>query len=86
MKKSTQELYQERDKRFMDAIALKIPDRVPMELSFGYFPAVYSGISCEAVYYDCDVWLAACKKVLLDFGGDISRVQPYFPGQSNGTN
>jgi hypothetical protein len=81
VKKSALELYQKREKRFSDAIALKIPDRVPMELSFGYFPAVYSGITCEAVYYDCDAWLEACKKVLLDFGGDISRVQPYFPGK-----
>ncbi len=81
MNKNARELYQERDKRFTEAIELKIPDRVPMEISFGYFPAVYCGLTCEAVYYDYDAWLAACKKVLLDFGEDISRVQPFFPGK-----
>ncbi|HSW58375.1 MAG TPA: hypothetical protein VLH15_08240, partial [Dehalococcoidales bacterium] len=81
MKKSAAELHQEREKRFTEAIELKIPDRVPMEISFGYFPAVYCGLTCEAAYYDYDGWLSACKRVLTDMGEDMSRVQPFFPGR-----
>jgi hypothetical protein len=81
MMKSAKELLQERNKRVADVIALKVPDRVPMEISFSYFPAVYCGLTCEAAYYDYDGWLAACKKTLQDMGEDISRVQPFFPGE-----
>jgi hypothetical protein len=72
--------FQERQKRFDDAIRLDTPDRVPLELSFGYFPAKYCGIRYDASYYDYDAWLAACKQTVADFGVDISSVQPFFPG------
>jgi hypothetical protein len=80
MEKSAQELYLERQKRVDDAVRMKVPDRVPLEIAFGYFPAKYLGISCEAAYYDYEVWLAASKKTVLDFGADISSVQGFFPG------
>jgi hypothetical protein len=80
MNKNYQQNLLDREIRFSEAIQLKIPDRVPLEISFGYFPARYAGITCEAVYYDYEKWLAACKKTLTDFGEDISRVQPFFPG------
>ena len=80
--KSPQELYQERLKRVNDCLAMKVPDRVPLEIAFGYFPArYYPGITCETAYYDYDKWLAASKKVVMDFGADWSSVQNYFPGQ-----
>jgi len=81
MDANMKETLKAREKRFSEAIALTTPDRVPLEMSFGYFPAVYSGITCEAAYYDYDLWLAACKKVLVEFGEDMSRVQPFFPGR-----
>jgi hypothetical protein len=81
MKKTPKELCQERARRVADAIQLKVPDRVPLEIAFGYFPAKYVGVPCEAAYYDYDQWLAACKKTVLDFGADISSVQPFFPGK-----
>jgi hypothetical protein len=81
MKKSPAELFQERAKRIADALQLKVPDRVPLEIAFGYFPAKYTGVPCEAAYYDYDQWLAACKKTVLDFGADVSSVQPFFPGK-----
>jgi hypothetical protein len=37
--KSSEQLYEEREKRIEDAIRLKVPDRVPVLLGFGYFPA-----------------------------------------------
>lgn len=74
------ERFRERQKRFDDAIRLDTPDRVPLEISFGYFPAKYCGVRYDASYYDYDAWLAACTQTVADFGVDISSVQPFFPG------
>ncbi len=83
MSKSPRELYQERAKRVDDALNLKIPDRIPIEIAFGYFPAKYvKGITCETAYYDYDAWLSACKRTVADFGADIAGVQPFFPGKA----
>ena len=45
-------LFEERLERFRAAIRLGIPDRVPLEISFGYFPAKYCGVRYDAAYYD----------------------------------
>ena len=50
MEKTAEELYKERNQRVMDAIHLKIPDRVPIEMGFSYFPAKYTGITCEPAF------------------------------------
>ena len=71
MAETPEELWRERDKRITDAIQLKKPDRVPLEIAFTYFPAKYYGITAEDAWYDYDKWLAACKKTLLDFQPDI---------------
>lgn len=81
MSKEAEDLYQGRAKRVDDAIHMRLPDRVPLEIAFGYFPAKFCGISCEAAYYDYDVWLAASKKTVMEFGADISSVQNYMPGK-----
>jgi len=82
MSRSPEELYQERLRRVDDALNLRTPDRIPLEIAFGYFPAKYvGGLTCEAAYYDYDGWLRACKKTVTDFGADISGVQPFFPGE-----
>ena len=81
MDRSPQELYKEREKRVRDCLEMKVPDRIPLEIGFGYFPAKYvPGITCEAAYYDYDKWLAACKKTVLDFDADWPSVQYFFPG------
>jgi hypothetical protein len=83
MSKSAEELFRERAKRVDDAFSLRIPDRIPLEIAFGYFPAKYvGGITCEAAYYDYDAWLSACKKTVADFAPDIASVQPFFPGRA----
>lgn len=81
MAKTPEELFKERNKRITDAIHLIIPDRVPLEIAFSYFPAKYTGITCADAWYDYDKWLAACKKTLLDFQPDIGGVQSFFPGK-----
>jgi hypothetical protein len=38
MKEDAAERYKQREKRVNDAIALRIPDRVPIEVMFAFFP------------------------------------------------
>ena len=82
MNRTAEEQYLEREKRLTEAIELKIPDRVPVIANMGYFPARYTGISCEAAWYDYDRWLEAYKKTLQDFQPDIFTFQPFFPGKA----
>jgi hypothetical protein len=82
MEKTIEEQYRERNRRVMDAIQLKIPDRVPIEMSFSYFPAKYAGIQSAAAYYDYDAWLSATKKTIGDFAPDsVYWVQGFQPGK-----
>ena len=82
MEKTARQLRKEREKRIMDAIQLKVPDRVPVICSMGYFPAKYTGIPCSAAYYDFDAWYAAYEKTLPDFPADLVYQQPFTPGKA----
>ncbi len=76
MQATSQELYDEREKRVADAIALKKPDRVPIEVLFGFFPAKYSGLLVQDVMYDPDKLFQAQLKVVVDFAPDMD-MNPY---------
>jgi len=79
MKEDASELLGERKRRIDDAIALKVPDRVPVWLGdCGYFPAKYSGFSCEEVMFEPEKQFAASRKVFQDFCPDTF----FGPGQS----
>jgi hypothetical protein len=80
--KSPKQLRNERERRIMDAIELKEPDRVPIMTPMGYFPAKYTGIPYSAAYYDYDAWYAACKKTLEDFQPDAIFPQGFTPGKA----
>jgi hypothetical protein len=80
--KSARQLRREREQRVMDAIRLKVPDRVPVICSMGYFPAKYTGIPCSAAYYDYDAWYMAYKKTLPEFPADFIFQQPFTPGKA----
>jgi hypothetical protein len=54
MGKSSEELFMEREKRVSDVIKLKVPDRVPLMLMFGYFSTKYTNISCRELMYNRD--------------------------------
>ncbi len=54
-----------------DAIQLKIPDRVPIVIPFGFFPAKYAGITCEDAFYNPAKWKAAVIKTAIDFAPDV---------------
>jgi hypothetical protein len=73
--KSPEQLFEAREKRISDAIQLRVPDRVPVQLFAGYFPAKYTGITCEAVYYDAEKWWQANRRTILDFAPDSYWVQ-----------
>ena len=65
--KTAARIIEEKEKRVMDAIRMKIPDRVPVICSMNYFPARYVGIPFSAAYYDYDAWYKAYKRTLKDF-------------------
>jgi hypothetical protein len=68
--KPAQQLREERQKRLNAAIAVKVPDRVPISCPMGNFPAKYTGILCSAAYYDYDSWYAAYVQTLKEFRPD----------------
>jgi hypothetical protein len=64
------ELRDQREKRVRDAMELRVPDRVPVNLSTGVFAARYAGLTASAMYYDHNAYRAASKQMLLDFEPD----------------
>ncbi len=63
--------YKARTKRISDAIQLKVPDRVPVMPSFGMFPALDNGYTCEEVMFDYEKAEKAWIKTLTDFEPDF---------------
>jgi len=70
IEKSPAALYQEREKRIEDAIALGVPDRVPVIVSFSYFAAKYYGITLKEAMFDGAKMAAAWEKTITDFQPD----------------
>jgi hypothetical protein len=62
--------YGERVTRFIKAIKLEEPDRVPVMLPAGFFPAYYAGGTLKTVMYECDELKRALLKFLSDFEMD----------------
>jgi uroporphyrinogen-III decarboxylase len=73
MSKTPQELYQEREKRVLDAMALRKPDRVPIAVLFGFFPVKYAGMTVEEAMYDPEKLFDAQLKALLEFQPDMDQ-------------
>jgi hypothetical protein len=69
------EKYAERDKRVNEAIAMKIPDRVPVQLFVGYFAGRYCGIPFSSAYYEPEKWRAANIKTVTELEPDVYWVQ-----------
>ena len=70
MEKSPKELYQERVRRFNDAVGLRVPDRVPIASLAAFFMTRYSGLSNKEAMYDyermADAWKQSAKKLNWD--------------------
>jgi uroporphyrinogen-III decarboxylase len=62
--------YQERVTRFIKVIKLEEPDRVPVILPVGYYPAIYAGYSLKEVMYDYRKLADAWHKFNRDFQPD----------------
>ena len=79
--KDAEEAYKKRARRIADVIQLKVPDRVPIVPSFGMFPALDNGFTCEEVMFDYDKARNAWMKTLAEFETDLFRPSSYaFPG------
>ncbi len=63
--------YKERATRFIKAIKLEEPDRVPVILPAGFFPAFYAGGTLETVMYDYDELHRAWNKFFHEFDMDV---------------
>ena len=66
-----EKLYKERLTRFIKAVKMEIPDRVPVQIPGGSFPAHYSGTTLQALMYDYDVLKKAWLKFINDFDMDL---------------
>jgi len=79
MDKTTEQLYHEREKRYIDAVQLRIPDRVPTSVHLSYLPARFTGITYKDSYYDFPKWKDAYIKTALYFRPDRCE---FFANQS----
>jgi hypothetical protein len=68
---TAEQLYQEREKRVVDAIELRMPDRVPIMVGFQFFPARYAGVTARDLMYDPDRTRESFLKVVRDFEPDM---------------
>ena len=62
--------YHERLQRITDAYRMIIPDRVPVSLPIGNFPAYYAGVSLKLIMYDYEEMYRVWDKYLRDFEMD----------------
>jgi uroporphyrinogen-III decarboxylase len=63
--------YHDRITRVKDAIQFKVPDRVPVYSSSGFFQAYYAGITPETAMYDDGKLSMAWKNFVMDFQPDV---------------
>src|SRR4030042_1002463 len=80
--REAEKLYKERTTRFIKAIKLEEPDRVPCMLPSGFFPAYYAGYTLKDVMYDYEKLKKAYLKFIAEFDMD-SYTGPglVFPGK-----
>ena len=73
MAETPAELYQQREKRVLDAIALRVPDRVPILVFFAFFPAKYCETTVQELMYDPEKLFQAQWKTMVDFAPDMDN-------------
>ncbi len=79
----TEKGYKARVKRFLDAVDMKKPDRVPIFPMTGFFAAYYSKLTPREVMYDYDKLFNSFKKYILDFQPDAhGSITTAPPGRS----
>lgn len=80
--KVAEQRYKARAQRVIDAFMLREPDRVPVRLSGGYFPAAYANISGREVIYDAEKITMAFTRILREFDADLISPVPPIPGNA----
>jgi hypothetical protein len=80
--KSGTQLKKERYNRIHTAETLGVPDRVPVSIPMGNFPAKYTGVLCSDAYYNFDAWYGAVEKTLRDFYPDTFGANLYNSGSA----
>jgi uroporphyrinogen-III decarboxylase len=79
---AVEEAYQRRVQMFLDAIALKKPERIPVSPASGFYPFVYAGITSEEAMYDYEKLAYALRKYHNDFLPDtMAGTALYGPGK-----
>ena len=74
--------YKARAARFIKAIKMEEPDRVPVQIPAGSFPAYYSGMTLRTIMYDYDALKKSWLKFLHDFDMDVYDSPGFiFPGR-----
>jgi hypothetical protein len=64
-------LYKERVTRMMKVSRCQEPDRVPVSIPAGHYPAYYAGYNFKTVMYDSKALIAAWRKFMEDFYEDM---------------
>jgi hypothetical protein len=67
--KTTEQLYEEREKRVRNTIELKVPDRIPLTAYVNM--SLYTGTPNSAAYYDPIGFKRATRKITLDLEPDM---------------
>ena len=78
--KTTEQLYEEREKRVRDAIELREPDRIPLTVNVN--TSKYTGIPNSAAYYDPIGWKRAMRQITLDLEPDMCNAGLPTSGQA----
>jgi len=73
MDTNPKDLYKQRQKRVLDAIELRTPDRVPITASFYFFPARYYGCSFKDMMYSPDTLQDVYLRVTREFEPDLAQ-------------
>lgn len=74
--------YQEKATMIRDAVQMKrLPKRIPVAPSIGYFPLEYAGVSHHQMMYDQEALIRAWQKFCDDFKPDIFRGPTGMPGR-----
>lgn len=82
MAKTPAELLAERAKRIKDAYELRVPDRVPIRLNFGYMLARLGGITNQELEHNPDKAQALLEKYALYFEPDMISGLGFLPHAS----
>jgi uroporphyrinogen-III decarboxylase len=64
-------LYHERVNRQVKVSRCEVPDRVPVSIPTGHYPAYYAGYNLKTVMYDADALKTAWRKFMNDFYEDM---------------